>query len=81
MQIEGANGLKLDFFIEQRTITPHSIPGKDVTRSTLRDIEETKGPPKPEEFRMGNFDTMAQLGAHMGAINASWSNWAPKSTN
>jgi hypothetical protein len=57
MQIEGANGVKLDFFIESRTIKPQSILGS-AARSNLR-TEETKGIPKPEEFRMGNFDTMA----------------------
>lgn len=83
MQIEGANGIKLDVVIENRTFTPNSNfvkDGKVPNLQTNKSVEETKGIPKPEEFRMGNFDAMAQLGAHMGAINASWSNWTPKNT-
>jgi len=39
--------------------------------------EEGKGGLKPEDFRKGNFDSMAQLGAHMGAISAQLSSWSP----
>lgn len=64
MQIEGANGVKLDVVIEQ-THNPFSQDGQSTFNSEdFRDLFQS------EEFKKGNFDSMAQLGAHMGAISA-----------
>lgn len=70
VQIEGANGVTVDLVMETTRVPPSLSALKQPMMPQWNTQEELKTLMKTDEFKKGNWESMAQLGAHMGAISA-----------
>ena len=61
MQLEGANGIKVDVVIEHARVPPFNMCNQNIRQAGMPwgMHEEGKGILKPDDFRKGNFDSMA----------------------